>query len=76
MKKSYTRLLLLTLFFLLGVTSWMFGQVFVNQMGYLPDAPKFVFSTSTASEFAVIDVNSGQTVFSGTCSAVTIRQRV
>lgn len=65
MKKSYTRLLFLTLFFLLGVTSWMFGQVFINQMGYLPDAPKYVFSTATASEFEVIDVNSGQAVFSG-----------
>jgi endoglucanase len=41
-------------------------QVFVNQVGYLPDMPKWVVSVQEAKEFTVIDEKTSNAVFTGT----------
>lgn len=54
-------------------------EVFLNQLGYLPDGPKTVVSARAARRFAVVEEESGRKVFQGTLVAVedpTSRRRI
>ncbi len=64
MAKKHNILVLLTL---LWVNGFIFARVYNNQIGYLPAAPKFVFSQNNATTFQVKNL-SDSTVLSGTMS--------
>ncbi|MEJ2636570.1 MAG: glycoside hydrolase family 9 protein, partial [Calditrichia bacterium] len=56
----------LKIFFIsLFLFSLLRAGVYIDQAGYPPDAPKFVFSSQFSDSFYVINSESGQTVFSG-----------
>lgn len=41
------------------------AEIFVDQVGYLPNADKYVFSSAPETNFEVVDAVSGTVVFSG-----------
>jgi len=51
-----------------GIAAAAVGKVFVDQLGYLPNAPKVFFSTQAADSFFVVDVASNAIRFAGRIS--------
>lgn len=62
-----TKFLFILTFIFTGSFS-VFAQVFINQGGYLPGAPKYVFSNQSADSFYVRDVQTQEIHFRGNVS--------
>jgi len=61
---NWSRTSMLSILLFLGVTLAQ-GGIFVDQVGYRPSNPKFVFVNQPADSFWVIDKSSNLTLFSG-----------
>ncbi len=55
----------------LFINSSLFPQVFVNQVGYKPQLPKFFYTNYSASSFEVVEETSGNVFYSGNLALVS-----
>lgn len=63
-KINYLAILML----LLILSDYSMAQVFINQVGYLNTSPKYVYCSSNADSFHIIEVSTDQIKFSGLLS--------
>jgi endoglucanase len=62
MNKKYKMIILMSFAYLLSL-NFTFGEIFVNQSGYLPNLPKIFYTETSSDSFYLIDLSNGSIVF-------------